>query len=421
MTRGSRHRRSAISAVVIALALVAAACGSSSKSSSSSGTTLPKPTGTPLKIGWIGTITTATGAAPNGGKDALDAWVQSTNASGGVNGHPVTAVYADDKGDPAVGLAAMKDLVENQHVIAIVGENAGSTDQTWGPYMVTKQVPVVNGYAGDALAFTNPMFFLTAGAVTANLWGQMESASKAGATRVGILLCTESPACAQAQPLFDLQAKAVGLTMVANLLASATQASYTAECLTFKNGNAQAVAAFVNLNVFVRDCARQNYNPITINSNLLPNLNTIKASPELIGGTISGSSEQWPCVDPKAPGAPALYTALKTYHPDWAPGGKNNALFSSDICASWAGGLAFAKAIQNAAVASGATATSADVIRGLSMFKNETLGGVAPNSTFNDGTKPNPLNPCVFLYKWVKGVFQSVPGPDAIYTCKPAA
>jgi branched-chain amino acid transport system substrate-binding protein len=237
---------------------------------------------------------------------------------------------------------------------------------------------------------------------------------------VGVLLCTESPACAQAQPVFNANATAVGLKLVADNLASATQASYTAECLTFKNGGADAVAAFVNLNVFVRDCSRQNYNPITINSNLGPTLNTIKASPELLAGTISGSSEAWPCLDQTAPGAAALYTALKAYKPDWVGTGKNAALFASDICVSWAGGLEFKKAIENSGVTASATVTSEDVIKGLSMFKNETLGGVSPNVTFNDGSKANPQNLCVFLYKWVKGTFSAIPGPDGIYTCKPA-
>jgi branched-chain amino acid transport system substrate-binding protein len=170
----------------------------------------------------------------------------------------------------------------------------------------------------------------------------------------------------------------------------------------------------------VRDCSRQGFNPITINSNLLPTLNTIKASPELLAGTISGSSEQWPCIDQTVPGAAPLYAALKTYAPAWAPGGKDNDRFSSDICASWAGGLAFKKAIENVAVAATATATNEDVIKGLSMFKDEDLGGVAPHVTFNDGSKPNPRNDCPYLYTWTKGVFKAVAGPTALYTCKPA-
>src|ERR1700750_1413096 len=120
VSRASGTRKLAVSALVVVLALVAAACGSSSKSGVSAGTTgttATPATGTPLKIGWIGTLTSTSGVNYQGGKDTLDSWVKTTNAAGEISGHPVTAVYADDKGDPAVGLAAVKDLVENQHLI----------------------------------------------------------------------------------------------------------------------------------------------------------------------------------------------------------------------------------------------------------------------------------------------------------------
>src|ERR1700747_2083820 len=125
MARRSTLTRTAVVAVVLALSLVAAACGSSSKGTSSTATTQPAPTGTPLKIGWIGTVTSATVSGPNAGQDGMDTWGKSTNDHGGIAGHPVQVVaYADDKADPAVGLAAVKDMVENQHVIAIVGSIA---------------------------------------------------------------------------------------------------------------------------------------------------------------------------------------------------------------------------------------------------------------------------------------------------------
>jgi branched-chain amino acid transport system substrate-binding protein len=407
---------------VLVLALVAAACGSSTKSAGSTGdttgTTAKPATGSPLKIGWVGTITSASGVNVQGGKDTLDAWVQSTNASGGISGHPVEAVYADDKGDPAVGLAGVKDLVENQHVIAIVGSYASATDQTWAPYVLSKRIPVVNGYGGDALPFTNPMFYFVGGSVIANTWGQMKSASVAGAKKVSVVLCTEVAACASAQPLFTKNAQSVGLEMVSNVLASGTQASYTAECLQAKKAGAEAVAAFINLTVFARDCTRQGFKPIYINADLLPSLQTLKATPEIT--TVTGSAEAWPCFDQSIPGSADMYAALKQYHSGWTKTGKDYALSTSDICVAWAGGMEFKKAIENAAVTESATVTNEDVIKGLAMFKNEDLGGLAANVSFSDGTKPNPANPCIFLYEWKDLVFKALPGADHLYTCQPA-
>ena len=40
-------------------------------------------------------------------------------------GHPVKLTIIDDKGDPATGLAAAQKLVQQDHVIAIVGQAAG--------------------------------------------------------------------------------------------------------------------------------------------------------------------------------------------------------------------------------------------------------------------------------------------------------
>jgi branched-chain amino acid transport system substrate-binding protein len=403
--------------LVAAVALVATACGSSSKPAATTGTTQPPPTGTPLKIGWIGTLTSATISGPNEGKDAMDAWVKWTNTHGGINGHPVEVVaYEDDKADPAVGLTAVKDLVENKHVIAIVGSQGGNTQQTWAPYVLEKRIPVVGGALIDATWFTNPMFYPNGGSVVTNIWGQMKSAAVNGNKKVAVVLCTENPACAQAQKIFTQNAEDVGMEMAYNALASQTQASYTAECLAAKNSGATAVANYTNAVVMARDCARQGYNPDWINAGG-PNLSTIKQQPAL--GKTVGSAEQWNCFDQAIdlPAAKDLRAAMELYHPNWLPGGKDHDLALGG-CTSWASGVEFAKAIENANVAPTATATNEDVIRGLSMFEGETLGGIAPPLTFSDGSKPNPQVPCSFLYKWEDLKLVSVKGPDGnLWTC----
>lgn len=421
-------------AFLVGLSLVAAACGSSAKSTSgttvgstgSSATTAAATgqaagSGTPIKIGWIGTISsTATTVGPVGGKDAMDAWVQWTNSHGGLSGHSVQAFYQDDKGDPAVAKSAVETLVTQDKVVAIVGSDAGTTQQTWAPYVLAHKIPMVNGSLIDATWFTNPMFYPVGGSVIADTWGMMKSAAVAGASKVGVVLCTEVVACVQAQSLFKASAKAVGVDPVFNALASETAVSYTPQCLGAKSSGAQAVAAFVNDVTFARDCARQGYKPIYINADLGPTLSIIKQVPEF--NNIIGSSEEWPCLDQSLPAAKTLFAALKQYHPQWIPGGADYPYFAADICGAWAGGVAFAQAISNAAVPANATVTNQDVIRGLSMFKDEDLGGVAAGVTYSNGTVPNPEVKCTFLYTWKNGVFAATPAPTGkLYTCSPQA
>jgi branched-chain amino acid transport system substrate-binding protein len=417
---GRRNRAArTLAMLTVALALVAAACGSSSKSTAggTSGTTAPPPTGAPIKIGWVGTVTTATGVTPNEGKDTMDTWLKWTNSHGGLSGHPVQIVYADDKADPAVGLAAVKDLVENQHVVALVGNASGSTQQTWAPYVVTKQIPVIGSQLIDALWFTNPMFYPNGGSVVANIWGQMKSAAVNGNKKVAVVLCTESPACAQAQPLFTKNATDVGMQMVYNTLASRTQVSYTAECLAAKNAGATALANFTNVQVMANDCARQGYNPDWISAGGGPGLQLIKQIPAL--GKTVGSGENWICGDKtiQLQAAKDLRAAQQQYHPEWMPGGKY-ADQAGAGCGSWSAGVEFAKAVSNAAVPASAAVANTDVIRGLSMFKGETLGGIVPPLTFSDGTKPNPQVTCAFLYKWDGQTLIAVKAPDGnLWTC----
>jgi len=411
------HRRS-IPRVVATAVLLVAALGTVGVASAAASTRAAAPSGTPLVIGWIGTQTTSTaGGGSKQGSDTLNAWVQWTNTHGGINGHPVKAYYEDDKGDPAVATAAVKKLVEDDHVIAIVGSSAGSTEQTWANYIKEKQVPVIGTQQIDALDFTNPMFYGLGGSVTTNIWGQMKSAAVTGAKSVGIVLCTESSACAAAQPLFAKDAADVGLTVAFNVLASGTATSYTPQCLLVKQKNAQAVAAFINVNQMVRDCTRQNVHPKWISSSLLPGPDAIKTTPEL-SNTV-GSTPNWTCTVKEAATNKVTkdyVSAMKKYASQFAPGGSKFGGVTDASCVAWSAGVAFAKAITNANVGSSATATNTDVVKGLSMFQGETLGGLTPPITYSDGQTPNPFNKCIYLYKY-KGT-QAVAVPSFLkYTC----
>jgi branched-chain amino acid transport system substrate-binding protein len=421
--------------VALALGLLVAvgvqACGSSSKTStptttgssgSGSATTVaagPAPTGTPLNIGTIISETAPTGVTHQG-SETVNAWVKWTNAHGGIEGHPVKDYFVDDKSDPATGVAAVKNLVESDHVIAIVGSNS-TTEQNWAAYVAAKKIPVINSELIDALWFTNPMFYPLGGTVTTNIWGQMKAASVAGAKNVAIVLCTEDVACAQAQVLFKQDAEAVGLKVVLNTLASSTAVSYTPQCLAAKSAGAQSVAAFVNVVVFARDCGRQGLKPIYISSGMGPTQALIESEP-LLGNAV-GSTPNFPCLGPSSPSVPLsvdFQQAMQQYAPELAPGGSQYSTLSDFVCSAWVGGSGFAKAITNANVPATATATNQDVIKGLSMFHGETLGGLTVPVTLSNGTTPNPQNPCIFLYKWVGTTFSAVP-KMFVPTCMPAA
>jgi branched-chain amino acid transport system substrate-binding protein len=418
--RGTRRPRLLILTVVLALAAVTLgteAVSASASATSASAARQAAPNGTPLLIGWEGSQTSAAQAGKSTlTPDTLDAWTKWTNSHGGINGHPVKIVYEkDDKSDPAVALSAVKDLAENHKVLAIVGDTSGS-EQAWAAYALEQKIPVIGPNNIDLLPSSNPMFYAVGGSVLANLWGQMKSAAVQGVKKVGVLLCTESPACGQARPLFKSMATLNGLDETYDAVASGTQPNYTAECLAAKQAGVQALAAFVNTVVLARDCSRQGFNPKWITADNLPGRQAIKSSPSL--GHAVGAYGSFTCNGPATAKFHDFYAAIKKYHPEYKVGSSKWLQFGTGDCKAWAAGLAFAKAIENANVAADATATREDVIRGLSMFDNETLGGYAPNLTYSDGTQANPQLQCIYLYKWSGINFVRVP-KDGTPTCKP--
>jgi hypothetical protein len=179
------------------------------------------------------------------------------------------------------------------------------------------------------------------------------------------------------------------------------------------------VAAFVNTVVISRDCGRQDYHPFWISSALAPTPATVSAAPEL--GNSVGSVHHWPCTSEKAPGPIQEYlSVMRNYGAGkWVIGGANYNRVGETACTVWGGAVAFRKAIENAAPPAAATVTNEDVIKGLSMFRSETLGGVAPNVTLSDGTKPNPRQQCVWLYQRKGTALVLLPGDTGALTCMP--
>jgi hypothetical protein len=110
---------------------------------------------------------------------------------------------------------------------------------------------------------------------------------------------------------------------------------------------------------------------------------------------------------------------MKKYHSEYNKGKEKYAQYGPGDCKGWASAMVFSKAIVNANVSPTAQVTRDDVIRGLSMFHNETLGGYLPRVSFSDGTKANPQDTCLYIYKWKGLNLIPVPQGKNPYTCMP--
>jgi branched-chain amino acid transport system substrate-binding protein len=130
----SRHRHLALAFLVV-WGLVLGACAPATPASAPSGAAAkpagqaappsgqaaPAPNLSPIKVGVLDDITGVGAIEGALLRISTDLVVEQTNASGGINGHPLQVVYADPKGDATQALQLGTQLVQQDDVDALTG------------------------------------------------------------------------------------------------------------------------------------------------------------------------------------------------------------------------------------------------------------------------------------------------------------
>jgi branched-chain amino acid transport system substrate-binding protein len=90
-------------------------------SSSAPAAAAAPPTGTPIKVGVMDDVTGVGAIEGALMRISTDLVVQRTNASGGINGHPLQVVYVDPKGDATQALDLATQLAQQDNVDVLAG------------------------------------------------------------------------------------------------------------------------------------------------------------------------------------------------------------------------------------------------------------------------------------------------------------
>jgi branched-chain amino acid transport system substrate-binding protein len=374
----------AVAASLSLAALGLTGCGDSSTADPSSASTLK---GDPIVIG---TICSCSGVQASGlakSSDGISAWVQQVNDAGGLNGHPVKLIVKDDAGDPTKALQAAKELVEDDKVVAIVGETSVA-DAAFQTYVETAKVPVVGGLAVEKTFLVSPMFFASGASAVIATYGMMREAKAQGAETIGALYCAESPVCAEVDALGQAFGQLVGIGWESGKI-SATQPNYIAQCLAMEGAGVDALFVGHNPSVSVRlaaDCTNAGYEPDEVGQLVAIGPEVI-ASPDFDGALLIGANALQ--TDESVPGVKAFRNAAEAYD----PGLTNDPQFNINVLQSWAGAKLFEAAAK--AVRLSPSSAPADVLKGLYSLKDETLDGIAPPLNFTEG-KP-ALPSCYFV------------------------
>lgn len=353
--------------------------------------------GAPIVIGVVCSCTGATASSTATGPPTFQAWADSVNAAGGVDGHRITVISENDALNPGTSLAEVERMVSADHVVGIVDDS--DEDSAWSTYVEQHQVPVLGGNLSNATFYTNPDFF-PEGTTQNYLADQIVlEAKKAGAKNLAVLYCAEVVACQEAVPPIKSIGQKDGVPLVYSTAISSSAPNYTAPCLAAKDAGATSVnigAAASVVTSVAASCAAQGYTPIQL----------------AIGGSVALSWAKAPGMDntiatendipffvKSTPATKAMVAALKKYEPSVA----DSPNYGEAVTNSWVSGLLIEAAAGAAHVTANTKVTSAKLTDGLYALHGTTLDGMAPPLTFHRG-KANSVN-CFFYMRIQNGKF----------------
>ena len=104
-----------------------------------------KPTATQsIEIGFFGALTGPQATFALSGRNGAKLAIEEINRSGGVLGKKLELLIEDDRNEPSEAASVVSKLITQNHVVALIGENASSRSLAAAPIAQSYQVPMVS-------------------------------------------------------------------------------------------------------------------------------------------------------------------------------------------------------------------------------------------------------------------------------------
>jgi len=390
----------------------AAAGGTGGPSGSAGGTPLP---GTPaagakseILLGSFGAASGILGAVTGTVPPAIRAWASYVNAKGGLAGHPVRVILADDAGDPARTQAIVRQMVEQNHVVAFFAHYS-FTLTGMEKYLESKGVPLIGGTGGDtAEDHSKVIYEPLMGADDGGAWGFLLAiAAQTDKKKIAVLYCREVAQCATKIAGMKSKLPYNGMNIVYETQISLAQPDYTAEMIQAQRAGAEVVMTMVDsatLGRLAQSAHRQGYNPLFSGPWNLDIDPTIASVSKDLDGQFLG-----PARTPMYQTSPKLADyreAMARYQPKDPLGGLGAAVF------------VFGKLLEKIAPTFANVVTSDQIITGLNALHGEKLDGFFPGITFPNSDDRTKVNQCVIPYTLRGGKFVAWKPTDDFF-CAP--
>ncbi len=108
-----------------------------------SGTTTTSNTGDTIKIGYYGDMTGQTSSFGQSTKNGIELAFEEINKAGGVNGKQLQLISEDDQGRPEQAKTVVSKLVNQDRVVAVLGEVASTNSLAAAPVAQEAKIPMI--------------------------------------------------------------------------------------------------------------------------------------------------------------------------------------------------------------------------------------------------------------------------------------
>lgn len=342
----------------------------------------------PVVLGNVGTYSGVMGTVLEPGRVMAQVWAAHVNATGGLDGHPVELVIGDDRGDPSRAQALVRQMVEESGAIAFVGNLTPYSTSSYAGYLESVGVPAIGGDNWQRAWYESPMMFPHSTDIPSLIATRARLNVEQGKQRLGLVFCAEAEICRDIDQSFEDAARRGGGQAVFDAEASLAQPNFTAECLSARNSNVEALLMAMPADAIhrvMRDCAAQDFRPAySACAICIPQPDTFAQDPNAEGFIVESAVFPWLLAGDGATGEFANAAA------EYAPGLE----MSGATAQVWAAGKLVEAAVEHADA--DGNLTSDALLRGLyALPEGFTVGGLTVPLTFGE-SGPHVIADCSF-------------------------
>lgn len=200
----------------------------------------------PYKIGAVVDISGSSSSLGVPERNTLQMLVDKVNAAGGVNGHPLELTILDNKSDETEAVLAVKKLIDQQKVLAVIGCSASGTSMSMIDTVQKEKVPMISMAAASQIVEPvkeRQWVFKTAQSDIVTINKLIGYLKEKGLTKVAFLYMNNAYGDG-GKKAFTVAAQSGGLQIVAEEKFEATDKDMTPQLTRVKTSGAQAAVVW---------------------------------------------------------------------------------------------------------------------------------------------------------------------------------